>query len=44
MRLGAVGAQQEIEKFKGAVDWHTANRIQRGEFPNKPNWGYYTVR
>lgn len=39
--IGAVGAQQEIEKFKERRRIGMANRIQRGEFPNKPNWGYY---
>lgn len=39
--IGAVGAQQEIEKLKERRRVGMANRIQRGEFPNKPNWGYY---
>lgn len=38
--IGAVGAQQEIEKLKERRRIGMINRVQRGEFAGRPNWGY----
>lgn len=38
--IGAVGAQQEVEKLMERRRVGIVNRVRRGEFAGRPNWGY----